>query len=198
MSKKRQVLVIHGGGNFIGKHGETMLEMIAASEVSLARMRRSVDWKATLLDTLGGAYDVLAPRMPNADAPRYEEWKSYFEKVLPLLEPNALYVGHSLGAMFLAKYFSEAPAQSQAAALFLVAPPFTALGFDWELSTVENLSSHAGALFFYHSTDDAVVDYAESARYKERLPGATFRKLTDRGHFNNDDFPEIIADIQNM
>lgn len=194
--KKRQVLVIHGGGNFIPKHGETMLEMIVASEVSLPRMRRSADWKATLQDTLGSAYDVLSPRMPNADAPRYEEWKRYFEKILPLLEPNALYVGHSLGAMFLAKYFSEASVQSQPAALFLVAPPFTALGFGWELSTIENLRPHADTLFFYHSTDDAVVDYAESARYRERIPGATFRELDGRGHFNNDDFPEIALDIR--
>lgn len=196
--QKQQVLVIHGGGNFIPKHGETILEMIAASEVSLPRMRRSVDWKATLQEKLGDAYDVLSPRMPNADAPRYEEWKRYFEKILPLLEPDALYVGHSLGAMFLAKYFSESPVQSKPVALFLVAPPFTALGFGWELSTIENLRSHADTLFFYHSTDDAVVDYAESARYKERIPGATFRELDDRGHFNNDNFPEIALDIWNL
>ncbi len=194
---KRQVVVIHGGGTFIPKSGESMLEFIQSKEPSLDRMRRSVDWKATLPDRLGDGYDVLAPRMPNADAPRYEEWKLWFEKMLPLFDADALFVGHSLGGMFLAKYFSEGPART-IPALFVVAAPFETLGYAWELVTPEKLQERVKQIFFYHSDDDDVVNVSALAQYRALLPSATARLLAGRGHFNRDDFPEIVEDIRSV
>jgi len=196
--KKRQVVTIHGGGSFIPQAGETMLEIIAAKEPSLERMRRSVDWKGEIQERLGDAYDVLAPRMPNADAPHYREWKLWFEKILPLFEEDALFVGHSLGGMFLAKYFSENPQRAHVPALFLVAPPYDSMRYGWELADVEALASHAGKVFIYHSKDDEVVPFGENEKFKAALPGAAFRELDDRGHFNKDDFPEIVGDIRSL
>ena len=194
---QKQVVVIHGGGNFIPLNGESILEIISAQEPSLARMRRVPDWKATLQDALGASYDVLAPHMPNADAPHYEEWKLWFEKILPLLEKNALFVGHSLGALFLAKYFSESP-NIHARAVFLVAAPFGVPAFEWALTTVEKLTAHTGAVFLYHSKDDDVVLFENVQHFKTKLPHATVRELEGRGHFNRDDFPEIVTDIKNL
>jgi uncharacterized protein len=195
---KQQILVVHGGGSFLSRRGEVMLDIIAAKEPNLEYMRRSVDWKATLQEKLGDAYDVLAPRMPNADAPRYDEWKLWFEKILPLLDESALFVGHSLGGMFLAKYFSESPLREYATAVFLVAPPFGTLGHGWEFLSIEKLPNHAHATFIYHSKDDEVVPFTESQQFKTALPGATVRELDGRGHFNKDDFPEIVEDIRNL
>jgi len=193
---KKQVLVMHGGGSFIPHKGESMIEIIAAKEPLLERMRRSIDWKALMQERLGVDYDVLAPKMPNADAPHYAEWKLWFEKILPLLDEECLFVGHSLGAMFLAKYFSEEPARAHIPALFLVAPPYEALGYEWELHDVKALSEHVAKLFIYHSKDDEVVPFSASEKFKEKLPNATFRELDGRGHFNKDNLPEIIDDIK--
>ena len=195
---KKQVLVVHGGGSFIPREGQSMLDVIAEKEASLDRMRRSIAWKATLQEKLGDEYDVLAPKMPNADAPHYTEWKLWFEKILPLLDNDALFVGHSLGGMFLAKYYSENPVRGHVAALFLVAPPYDALGYEWELGDISTLSSRADSVFVYHSRDDEVVLFSEGDKFKKALPGATFRELDGRGHFNKDDFPEIVEDIKSL
>lgn len=175
-----------------------MLEVIASKEASLDRMRRSVDWKMTLQDTLGDEYDVLAPRMPNADAPRFSEWKVWFEKILPLLDANALFVGHSLGGMFLLKYFSENPQRTHVPALFLVAPPYDTMRYEWEMGDISVFASRADHVFVYHSKDDAIVPFSEHEKIKQALPAATYRELDGRGHFTNDNLPEIVADIKNL
>ena len=45
--------------------------------------------------------------MPNKGNAVYEEWKMIFEKFALALSPDTIYVGHSLGGIFLAKYISE-------------------------------------------------------------------------------------------
>lgn len=194
---KQQVLVIHGGGSFIPEAGETMLDMIAKKEPKLEDMRRKSNWREGLQGRLGEQFDILSPRMPNADAPQYSEWEAWFEKMLPLLDDNVIFVGHSLGAMFLAKYFSENPKKDAARALFLVAPPFGRLGrSDWELKSIENLPSHADEVYLYHSADDAVVPFDAFESYKEVLPDVHDRAFDGRNHFFDDNFPEIVDDIK--
>ena len=38
---------------------------------------------------------------------RYEEWKIWFERMIPFLNDNVILVGHSLGGIFFVKYLSE-------------------------------------------------------------------------------------------
>jgi hypothetical protein len=52
-------------------------------------------WKNTLQQNLGEDFQVVAPRMPNQFDARYEEWKIWFEKLIPLLNDEVVLVGHS-------------------------------------------------------------------------------------------------------
>ena len=65
---------------------------------------------------------VLLPNFPNKQNAQYEEWKTYFEKLLPLLGDDVQLVGYSLSAMFLAKYLHESPLSSPVRRLVLVSP----------------------------------------------------------------------------
>ena len=56
---------------------------------------------------LGGGYEVLIPQMPNSQNARYSEWKILFEKIISILDDEIILIGHSLGGIFLVKYFSE-------------------------------------------------------------------------------------------
>lgn len=45
--------------------------------------------------------------MPNRVYADYAAWKVMFEKLLPYLRDDVIFIGHSLGSCFLFKYLSE-------------------------------------------------------------------------------------------
>lgn len=196
----RQIVVIHGGDAF--NTYEEYLNDLKAKKLSLDRIRY-VDWKGRLHQTLGPEYDVLRPQMPNKQNARYVEWKIIFEKLVPLLDDTVVLIGHSLGGIFLAKYLAENTYPKKIRATFLVAAPFNEpihnpyVDFNLE-GSLDGFASQAGDLFIYHSKDDPVVPYESAAAYMNALPGATLRPFNDRQHFNQSDFPEIVADIRSL
>ncbi|PIR85243.1 hypothetical protein COU15_01735 [Candidatus Kaiserbacteria bacterium CG10_big_fil_rev_8_21_14_0_10_45_20] len=203
--QKQQVIVVHGGGSYAGIPRETLVEELKNKEIDLERLRRKEDWKAELRFTLGDAYDVLYPTMPNRDLPLYAEWEALFDRVLDVVDTNIILVGHSLGGMFLMKYFSEHTVQKKVKGLFSVSAPYNGEGDRWRFEKSnfivgDDLSNiqRADSVFLYHSHDDRVVPFSELEKYKEKLPDAVVRELDGRGHFNTKEFPEIVEDIRGL
>ncbi len=195
---KQQVFVIHGGTAF--DTYEEYLVYLKGKEVSLEKLQGR-DWKMNLQDHLGEGYDVFLPKMPNAQNAVYKEWCLWFEKFLPLLNDGVIFIGHSLGAVFLAKYLSEHNVTKKITATLLVAPPFNN-DEGRELpqfsinGPIEKLAAQGGKVIIYHSKDDPVVDFSELKQYQDHLSGLETRVFEDRGHFNMEDFPEIMRDIR--
>ncbi len=195
---KQQVFVIHGGTAF--DTYEEYISYLKAKEVGLEKLQGR-DWKTNLQDNLGGRYDVFLLKMPNAYNAVYKEWCIWFEKYLQLLDEGVILVGHSLGAVFLAKYLSEHDVVKKISATLLIAPPF---GRDLgqplpQFAITEPLTKfeqQGGKIVIYHSKDDPVVDFSELAHYQEQLATAETKVFEDRGHFNMEDFPEIVGEIR--
>ena len=122
---KQQIFVIHGGDAF--NTYEEYFSNLEKYEVDLARLQQK-GWKTTLAETLGDKYDVYLANMPNSRNAKYNEWKLWFEKYLPLLNDDLILIGHSLGGVFLAKYLSEENISRKIKATFLIAPPFDSDG----------------------------------------------------------------------
>ncbi len=197
---KQQVFVIHGGNTF--DTYEEYIEHLKAKNVSLEDLKYA-DWKQSLQKTLGENYDVLLPRMPSGNNAKYLEWKIYFEKFIPLLDDNVIFIGHSLGGIFLAKYLSEQKYPHKIKAVFLVAAPYDTahqhpLSDFVIFENLENFQNQVAHIFLYHSTDDHVVPFADFERYTQSLPSAQKRILTERNHVNQEKFPELITDIQSL
>ncbi len=197
---KQQVFAIHGGNAF-----DTYEEYIAdlkQQEVTIERTR-SLDWKGNLQKVLGDTYEVILPRMPNSQNARYAEWKIWFEKFVPQLEEDVIFIGHSLGGIFLAKYLSEETYPRKIKATLLVAAPYNAPDdhpyVDFNILTnLSGLEKQGGRVMLYHSKDDQMVPFSNFERYQRELPTAIARVFNDRQHFNAADFPELIVDIQNL
>lgn len=193
----QQVLVIHGGNAYDSY--EEYRAALQAKEVSLDDLGKK-GWKDGLGTALGPRFQVFSPRMPNAQNAKYGEWKLWFEKFIPLLDPNPILIGHSLGGIFLAKYLSEEIYPGKIKATFLIAAPYSTRDHepigDFILTTPRaKLAAQAGQLFLYHSKDDMVVPFTSLERYRQELPDAHIRVFEDRGHFNTETFPELVEEV---
>ncbi len=202
MNRKKQVLVIHGGTTFPSTR--EYIHFLKSSSLELKKLRLRKDWKDSLQDKLGESFDVLHPRMPNATNAFYEEWKIYFDKIISLLDDGTVFVGHSLGALFLIKYLSENFVSKKIDSLFLVAAPFDSGGSEETLGSfawttkMNGLKKQVNKIYFYFSKDDEAVPFLHAKLYKEILPLASVKTFEDRGHFNQEEFPELVQDIKDL
>ena len=192
-----QVLVVHGGETFATY--DEFIARLTTKEIDLEKLNYR-DWKSTLPEALGTGYHVLQPKMPNRENAKYAEWKLWFERFTPYIEDGVVFVGHSLGAVFLAKYLTEETFSKKIRATFLVAAPFDTdedrgLAEFIPPNNLEKLQAQGGEIFLYHSKDDLVVPCAELEKYRERLPLAEVTVFDNRQHFNQEQFPELVAHI---
>ncbi len=197
----RQVVVI-GGGDAFATYEEALAFLKNEKIESLDYFKRK-SWKSGLGLVLGEEYEVVSVRMPNPENAKYLEWKIWFEKIIPFLQDGVVLVGHSLGGIFVAKYLGKENFPKKIRATFLLGAPYDADGprkiveFDLPPS-LERFLNQSDKIFLYHSTDDPVVAFSELAKYQRALPSATARVFSDRGHFNQEEFPEIVADIKSL
>ena len=185
---KQQVLIIHGGDSF--EKYEDYLHFLKNFEINLEKFSKN-DWKDNLQKDLGKKFGVIYPQMPNKLNANYIEWKIWFEKILNLLEDNLILIGHSLGGIFLAKYLSEDDISKKIKAVILVSAPFDEKGSFKLSKLVLNLNNYK-KIFLIHSKDDQVVSYGEVKKYKKILTKAKVITFEDRGHFNQEEFSEIV------
>lgn len=160
------------------------------------RMKKKLQW----------SYQVFTPIMPLYDNANYQVWKIRFEKVLPFLnEEELILIGHSLWWMFLLKYISENGFPKHIKQLYLVAtcidsadlPPEEAFlwDFTFDINNIPKVAEHVDEIFIYHSKDDDAVPYSQAPRIQSYLPKAKLVTFTDRKHFCQPEFPELLENI---
>ena len=198
---KKQIIIIHGGDTF-----DTYKQYISSLknfEIDFERIA-SKGWKDNLEKELGKGFEVILPKMPNAFNVKYLEWKIWFEKMIPFFENKVVLVGHSLGGIFLTKYLSENKFPKKVLATFLVAAPYDDKDSDYSLAgfalkkNLSLLQNQSEKLFIYQSQDDDVVPFVDFEKYKKALPNASFREFSNKGHFRQENFPEIIQEIRRI
>ena len=198
----QQVVAIHGGTSF-DTH-EEYLAFIKTREITLEKLKQCEDWKASLPRELGDTFEVLLPKMPNGTNAKYAEWRIWFERCLDFIQDDVILIGHSLGGIFLAKYLAEASVPCRIRATLLVAAPFDDTDTveslnDFRLPvSLEKMAAQGGAIYLVHSKDDPVVPYEQTAKYQRALPLAQLMPFDNRGHFNQTEFPELVALLQTL
>ena len=194
----KQVLVIGGGDSYNSYNN--YISSLKNSEVTIDKFRPRKDWKSNLPQNLGEDYDVLLPKMPNLTNAKYIEWRIWFERMFEFLNPEVILIGHSLGAMFLIKYLSENTFPKQIKKLFLISSPYGENEIDlaefMPPESFDRLGEQIKNVFIFHSKDDMVVPFSEFTEIKKRLPRASAFVFEDRGHFNQEEFPELVELIK--
>lgn len=189
----KQILLIHGGESF--NSYDTYINNLKAAAIDYERLKPQKKWKLWIAEQMPEA-DVLLPTFPNGYNAVYEEWKIYFEKLLPFLNDDVQLVGHSLGAMFLAKYLNSHALEHKVRRLILIAGLHSndSVGDSgsFVVESAVNVHKSAEEIHLFHSKDDPVVPFTELAKFQADLPHAVSHIFEDRGHFNDETFPELL------
>jgi len=172
MKTKTQILMVHGGMTF--KNQKDYLHYLKTRRVSL---EKKVSWGGDYIDkALGKNFEIIKPRMPLQDNAKYEDWKIYFERFIPLLRDNVILEGGSLGGIFLAKYLSENKFPKKILSTYLVCPPFDDTCFEEDLvggfklkSDLSLLEKQSKNLYLLFSKDDDSVPVAHAEKYRNKL-----------------------------
>lgn len=195
---KTSIILIHGGTTF--DTYEEYLEYLRSCELTAEKLQKK-DWKDSLDKELS-EFEVLYPKMPNSKNARYLEWKLWFEKLISITSGEVILIGHSLGGIFLAKYLSENDFPKKIKQIHLVCAPYDTEVIkeslaDFALSKiVDNIGDKASKIFLYQSKDDTAVAYEDVLKYKRDLPDSELVIFEDRGHFTQENFPELINNIR--
>ena len=196
---KTHIITIHGGETF-GTY-DAYISWLTSFTPDFERMKTQ-GWKDTLGEQLGDAYEVMHMKMPNSLNAKYLEWRIWFEKFIPVFQDDAIFVGNSLGAIFLAKYFSENEYPKKVKAIFLLAAPYGSVSPTDDPADfipdkdMSRLAAYGNKVHLYHSTDDPVVPFSHLAEYQKHLPQARARVFDTLGHFNIAEIPELVEDIR--
>ena len=201
--EKQQVLLVNGGTAFSSDFDYNV--SLTEGEISLERMRPHESWKHSLQKKLGDNYDVLFAPMPNTSSAKYKEWEIVFDKVVKLLYNDIILIGHSLGGIFLAKYLSEHKLPINIKALILIAAPYNdetqeSLG-DFKITDGAKLVKMGRTIdevYLLYSEDDPIVNIVECGEYLDLWIHAQPIYFEDKGHFNLEEFPELIELIEKI
>lgn len=201
---KQQILFVHGG--HASSTPEEYLDNLRTSPLKDIFSDFPKRWHQDLRNALGDAYEVCTPQMPNKYNADYEEWKIWFERHLELFQDDVILIGHSLGGIFIAKYLTENVSPVRIKALFFVAAVISykdrrmsgSSSFSFDLSRLPTVTNKVSEIHIYHSTDDAVVPFEHALQYHEALEGSRLHSFKDKGHFLQEEFPELVLDIKSL
>lgn len=145
------------------------------------------------------------PEMPHAYEPRYEVWKTEFERFD--ITPETILVGHSCGGGFLVRWLSENKNQN-VGKVVLVAPWLdpnkTKVGedgfFDFKMDS--ELVSRTDGITIFNSDDDDEGIHSSVECIMNTVSSIKVVEFHNRGHFCLSDlgteaFPELLKDILN-
>jgi hypothetical protein len=192
--------MIHGGETF--KNKKDYLSYLKNRPVSI---EKTYKWALEYLDKeLGKKFEIIRPRMPLQENAKYEEWKLYFERFIPLLRNNVILVGNSLGGIFLTKYLSENKFPKKILSVYLTCTPYDNTcpnddlvgGFKLK-SDLSLIEKNCKDVTFMFSADDDVVPVTHAEKYRDKLKNVKIIIYKSKnGHFKVSKFPEIVKMIK--
>ena len=165
------------------------------------------NWFPWLKEKLEGkGYQVFVPQFPTPDGQSLEAWKKVLNEYKKHVDQETVFVGHSLGGIFLLKLLEEYSYKAKVG-VFVGTPigvspilnydadsSFAGFDFDWE--HIKNKSQN---FIVFQSDTDPYVGIGNGEKLAEHL-GIKLSFVPNAGHFNAEagytQFPELWRKIE--
>lgn len=194
INMKKQAILIHGGEAW--ETDEEYVDFLRGVKLENPVAEQSKKWKDSFATDIGDGFHLITPQMPCAWNAKYDEWKIWFEKHIPYIHDDVVLIGNSLGGVFLAKYLSENIFSRKIKQLHLLAAPFGVKGSSFVLNgSLEKIEQQVSDIHLYQSKDDSFVDFGDFEAYAKVLLSAKKHIFGNRGHFQVEEFPELVNEI---
>jgi len=144
---------------------------------------------------------VIMPEMPAKQNADYTAWAIRFEKHIPFFPQQwVILIGYSLWWAFLAKWLSNNTLSVPIHQLHMIASAFDNTDLNWEdlgefqvaPELLKNIILQTKAIHLYQSKDDPYLPRSHFEKYSEHLSTAYRHEFTQRNHFLQEDFPELL------
>ncbi|TAK03628.1 serine hydrolase family protein [Patescibacteria group bacterium] len=149
------------------------------------------------------SFSVLVPEMPDTEHPNIDKWVGKLREVVGVSSADTILVGHSIGCQTIMRYL--ATSDMKVGRVVFVAPWFTLIGLEDEEVLVarpwlntpidfEAVKRSAAEIVAIFSDDDPVVPIENERMFHESL-GARTIVVHGKGHFDDAEAPEVLAEI---
>jgi len=163
-------------------------------------------WNRNLSTLLWDDFKVITISMPNRHFADYKAWKIMFEKVIPYLKDDVIFIWHSLGWSFLSKYFNEEQNKeliNKIKKIILVAPAFKdnknellwTFNFDKNLDKLKQIQDK---IAIFASKDDFIVPFDDIQDLQKTLNKSNFKIFENKWHFLDEDFDELVEYVKKV
>ena len=153
-------------------------------------------WLAKELRAKG--FDVIAPQMPNTEAPEIQHWVEALSKTVEESEEETVLIGHSIGCQTIIRYLASSEKKVKGV-LFVAGwftlkdihdPQETEIAKPWVETPIEidKFKQNAGKVISIFSDDDPYVNEENWKRFEEF---GNIIVLDKKGHID-DPQPEIL------
>ncbi len=145
---------------------------------------------------------VIAKEMPDPDIAREKYWIPFIEKQIRENQKNneeIILIGHSSGAVAILRYLEK----HEVTGALLIGACYTDLNDSKEKESGyydrpwkwEKIMQNADFITVFASTDDDFIPISEARYIKDKI-SAEYYEFNDRGHFMDEEFPELLEVVK--
>lgn len=151
---------------------------------------------------------VIVPQFPTPEGQSLESWLAILDTYKEHINEETIFVGHSLGGLFLLRVLERL--KDPAYAAFFVSSPvgirpikyydgdFAFSGFDFNWKEINNKAKHFAV---WHSDNDPYIDMANGKEIATQL-GVDLHFIPNAGHLNAEsgwtEFPQLLEELEKV
>ncbi len=160
-------------------------------------------------------YDVVVPKMPNANKPEIKSWAKRIKEIAEPLNKEDIFIGHSVGCQAVLRYIEKLDKNERVKKVILIAPwmhldkntieeegeEVIEIAKPWMETPIDfkKIKTHCNEFIVIFSDNDPYVPLSDVDVFKKNL-SAKILILKDRSHFDPyskiDRLPELLDFIK--